>query len=354
MKVILPSGMTRLTVVLLGLLIAVVAVYSMFSHAGASAHSDPVRLGQNISLPPAIALASPGRIEARSDVVNVGAAIDGVVRKIHVQEGQTVKRGDLLADLACDDLQSELQVATAKRDSLKDARLRLQRGSRPEEREAAAQKTAAARAILNQAAAQLARMSTLYESQEVSRLTFEEAQRDRDVAEAQFQQAQHNEQLVDAGPLPEELAQADADLSGAEAGIQLAQDKLDKCVVRAPISGTILRVLLREGESFALIAPHPLFTLADVSGRRVRAEVDENDIANVHVGQKLLVSADAFSRRTFSGVVTKLADVMGRKSVITGDPAQKADRDILEVTADLNQQADALPIGLRVTVQFLR
>ncbi len=265
-----------------------------------------------------------------------------------------MKRGDLLADLACDDLQSELQVATAKRDSLKDARVRLQRGSRPEEREAAAQKTAAARAILNQAAAQLARMSTLYESQEVSRLTFEEAQRDRDVAEAQFQQAQHNEQLVDAGPLPEELAQADADLSGAEAGIQLAQDKLDKCVVRAPISGTILRVLLREGESFALIAPHPLFTLADVSGRRVRAEVDENDIANVHVGQKLLVSADAFSRRTFSGVVTKLADVMGRKSVITGDPAQKADRDILEVTADLNQQADALPIGLRVTVQFLR
>ena len=265
-----------------------------------------------------------------------------------------MKKGEVLADLACDDLQSELQVATAKRDSLTDARLRLQRGSRPEEREAAAQKTAAAKAILNQAAAQLARMSTLYESQEVSRLTFEEAQRDRDVAEAQFQQAQHNEQLVDAGPLPEELARADADLSGAEAGIKLAQDKLDKCVVRAPISGTILRVLLREGESFALIAPHPLFTMADVSGRRVRAEVDENDIANVHVGQKLLISADAYSRRTFSGVVTKLADVMGRKSVITGDPAQKADRDILEVTADLNQPANALPIGLRVTVQFLR
>ena len=94
--------------------------------------------------------------------------------------------------------------------------------------------------------------------------------------------------------------------------------------------------------------------MADVSGRRVRAEVDENDIANVHVGQKLLVSADAYSHRTFSGVVTQLADVMGRKSVVTGDPAQKADRDILEVTADLNQPANALPIGLRVTVQFMR
>jgi HlyD family secretion protein len=357
MKVILPSGITRLAVVLLGLLIAVVIVYSMLSHTGASAHSlvaEPVQAPQGTPHSPAIALASPGRIEARSDLVNVGAAIDGVVRTIRVQEGQTVQRGAVLAELACQDLQSSLQVATADRDSLTDARLRLQRGSRPEEREAAIQKTVAAKAVLDQAAAQLARMSKLYDAQEVSRLTFEEAQRDKDVAEAQFRQAQRSEELVNAGPLPEELARADADLSAAEAGIKLAQDKLDKCVVRAPISGTVLRVLLREGESFGLISPRPLFTMADVSARRVRAEVDENDIANVHIGQKLLVSADAYSHRTFAGVVTQLANLMGRKSVITGDPAQKADRDILEVTADLNDTANALPIGLRVTVQFIR
>ncbi|HTB17882.1 MAG TPA: HlyD family efflux transporter periplasmic adaptor subunit [Bryobacteraceae bacterium] len=357
MKVILPSGMTRIAVVLLGLLIAIVISYSMLSRTGASAHTEvaspqpPVLETQHS---PAIALASPGRIEARSDVVNVGAAIDGVVRTIHVQEGQVVKRGDILADLACDDLQSGLQVAMANRDSLKETRVRLQRGSRPEEREAATQKTVASRAVLDQAAAQLGRMSKLYEAQEISRLAFEEAQRDRNVAEAQFQQAQRNEELVNAGPLPEELARADADLSAAEAGIKLAQDKLSKCVVRAPIDGAVLRVLLREGESFGLISPRPLFTVADVSGRRVRAEVDENDIANVHVGQKLLVSADAYSHRTFMGVVTQLANVMGRKSVVTGDPAQKADRDILEVTADLNQPANTLPIGLRVTVQFMR
>jgi HlyD family secretion protein len=356
MKVILPSGMARLTVMLLGLLIAVVAVYSMLSRNGTSAHSEvvgPARIGSDSARSPIITLAAPGRIEALSDLVNVGAATDGVVRSIHVQEGQAVKKGEVLADLACDDLQSELQVATAKRDSLNDSRLRLERGSRPEERQAAAQKTVAAKAVLGQAAAQLARMSKLYDAQEVSRLTFEEAQRDRDVAEAQFQQAQHNEELVNADPLPEDLARANADLSGAEAGIKLAGDKLDKCVVRAPISGTILRVLLRRGESVGLIDPRPLFTMADVSGRRVRAEVDENDIAHVHVGQRLMVSADAYSHRTFAGVVTKLADVMGRKSVITGDPAQKADRDILEVTADLNQ-ANTLPVGLRVTVQFIR
>ena len=184
-------------------------------------------------------------------------------------------------------------------------------------------------------------------------MKFDEAKRDRDVAEAQFEQAKKTQELVNAGPLPEELAQADADLSAAEAGITLAQDKLGKCVVRAPINGAILRVMLRPGESFGLIEPRPLFTMADVSGRRVRAEVDEDDIAKVHVGQKLLVSADAFSGRTFPGVVTEIASVMGRKTVLTGDPAQKADRDILEVTADLGPSSNALPLGLRVTVQFV-
>ena len=356
MKVILPHGMTRLTIMLLGLLIAIVAIYSMLSHDRASAHSvtDYRPAGSQRTSPlPRIALASPGRIEARSDLVNVGAASDGVVRTIYVREGQTVKRGAVLADLACDDLQAALQVATANRDSLKEARLRLERGSRPEEREEAAQKTVAARAVLDQATAQLARMSKLFSAAEVSRLSFEEAQRDKNVAEAQFKQAQRNEELINAGPLPEDLARADANLNAAQASIQEAQDKLSKCVIRAPINGTVLRVLLREGESFGLVDPHPLFTMADVSGRRVRAEVDEDDIAKVHVGQKLLVSADAYSHRTFAGVVTQLADVMGRKTVVTGDPAQKADRDILEVTADLNEPANTLPVGLRVTVQFI-
>ena len=358
MKVIVPGGMMRWAAVVLGLLVVVVGVYSMLPRAGASAHADLAspknRTMSARSHSGAIALASPGRIEGRSELVNVGAAIDGVVRAIHVKEGQLVHRGDVLAELGCSDLQSSLQVASANRDSLKETRLRLQRGSRPEEREAAAQKTAAARAVREQATAQLNRMSKLYEAQEISRLAFEEAQRDRDVAEAQFQQAQRNEDLVNAPALPEELARADADVNAAEAGIKLAEDKLSKCVVRAPITGSVLRVLLREGESFGLLAARPLFTMADVSSRRVRAEVDENDIANVHVGQKLLVSADAFGGRVFSGVVTELANVMGRKSVVTGDPAQKADRDILEVTADLDQPSNALPIGLRVTVQFER
>jgi ABC exporter DevB family membrane fusion protein len=357
MKVILPTGTTRTAAVLLIVLTVALLVYSIAPYAEAAAHIDRTRLksvtGETSHTVEAVTLACPGRIEGTSDVVSVGAAIDGLVRAVYVKEGQTVHKGDVLAELDCTDLQSAVEVATASRDGAREVRKRLQRGSRQEDREAAAQKTGAARAILEQATTQLDRMSKLYQAAEVSRLTFEIAQRDWAVAEAQLKQADSNEELANAGPLPEETARADADVRSAEAGIKLAADKLGKCAVRAPINGTILRVLLRNGESFGLLVAHPLFTIADASGRRVRAEVDENDVANVHLGQRVLVSSDAFSHRTFSGIVTRLGTSMGRTSVVTGDPAQKADRDILEVMADLNQQSSSLPIGLRVTVQFV-
>ncbi len=98
--------------------------------------------------------------------------------------------------------------------------------------------------------------------------------------------------------------------------------------------------------------PRPLFSLADDSVRRVRAEVDEWDVGKVKLGQRTIVSADGFPGRQFDGRVIELGHVMGRKTVLSGDPTEKADRDILEVIIELDQSAKELPIGLRVTAQF--
>jgi len=351
MKISVPRVIARTAAGLFCVLVIVAVVYSFVPRAGASAHMNAKEAPARAAI--TVALASPGRIEGLSDLVEVGAGIDGVIQTIHVKEGQIVQQGDLLAEIECHDLQTGLEVAHAEAESLKQARVRLLRGSRDEERQAAAQKTAAARAVVAQASTQRTRMDKLYEAAEVSRLAYEEAQRDYEVAEAQFEQAQRNEELVNAGPLAEEIGRADADLSAAQERVQLAQDRLSKCAVRAPISGAILRVHLREGESFALLAPRPLFSMADVSGRRVRAEVDERDVGRVYIGQKVLVSSDAYSNRSFPGTVARLASIMGRKSVRTGDPVQKEDRDVLEVTANLGQPANTLPVGLRVTVQFI-
>jgi HlyD family secretion protein len=360
MKVRLKSKgvrVSRVVVAVFSLCVAILIVYSFATKTGASAHIGaqvvrPVRA--ELMRAESVVLASPGRIEGLSDLVGVGAAIDGVIQTIHVKEGQEVEQGDILAELACNDLQSALRVANSELESLQQTRVRLLRGSRDEERQAAAQKSAAARAVVDQAAVQLGRMEKLREATAVSKQAYDEARRDADVAKANFEQAKRNEELVNAGPLGEEIARADADVHAAENRIKLAEDKLSKCVIRAPISGSILRVHLREGESFTTFAPRPLFSIADISGRKVRAEVDERDVGSVHVGQKVTVASDSYPGKSFSGMVTKLASIMGRKTVLTGNPAEKEDRDVLEVTARLDQAATVFPVGLRVTVQFQR
>jgi len=333
------------------LFLAILIIYAFATRTGASAHiGADARSPQQRGEP--VVLASPGRIEGLSDLVGVGAAIDGVIQTIHVKEGQAVRQGDVLAELECNDLQSALRVANSELESLQQTRVRLLRGSRDEERQAAAQKSAAAKAVMDQAAIELDRMRQLREAMAVSKQAYDEARRDNDVAKANFEQAKHNEELVNAGPLQEEIARADADVHAAENRIKLAEDKLSKCVVRAPINGSILRVHLREGESFSTFAPRPLFSIADISGRRVRAEVDERDVGSVHVGQQVTVTSDSYAGKSVSGIVTKLASIMGRKTVLTGNPAEKEDRDVLEVTARLDQTANVFPVGLRVTVQF--
>lgn len=341
-------GMSRIAVAVFSLLVTILVVYPFATKTGASAHIDAATTARTEP----VVLASPGRIEGLSDTIGVGAAIDGVIQSIHVKEGAPVQQGDLLATLACSDLESALRVVTSELESLQQARVRLLRGSRDEERQAATQKTAAARAVVEQAAVQMDRMEKLREATAVSKQSYDEARRDYDVAKANFEQAKRNEDLVNAGPLGEEVARADADIHAAENRIKLADDKLAKCAVRAPISGAVLRVHLREGESFSTFAPRPLFSVADISGRRVRAEVDERDVGSVHVGQKVMVTSDSYPHKMFAGTVTKLASIMGRKTVLTGNPAEKEDRDVLEVTAKLDAGANALPVGLRVTVQF--
>ena len=301
-----------------------------------------------------IVFAAPGIIEGLSDTIEVGSAADGILKAIYVTEDQFVKADALMGEIACDDLNAALQTAMAEADAARQSRVRLLRGARDEEKKVAARKTAAARAVLVEVKAQLGRQRELYKGGEVSRADYDRAKRDYGVAKAEFQTAVRTELLLAAPPLPEDKARADAEVLAAENRVREAQERIKKCTIRAPINGTVLRVNAKPGESFSTVTPHPLFILADTSGRRVKAEVDERDISKVVIGQKVILRSEGLVGKRFEGTVESISSVMGRKNVFTDDPADKIDRDVLEVTITVSaDDATSLPIGLRVTVQFL-
>jgi len=300
-----------------------------------------------------VVFASPGRVEGASETTQVGAAADGILKSVYVKEGQFVKRGTVLGEIACDDLRPALQTAMAEADSARQTRARLLRGARDEEKKIASEKTAAARATFNEAKSRQDMQQALFQKQQVSRASYDQAIRDLGVADANLRAALRNEELVSAPPLQEDTARADADVLAAEGRVQTAQERIAKCSIVAPIDGTVLRVYAKRGESFSTVTPRPLFSLADTSTRHIKAEVDERDVDKLSVGQNVIIQADALEGKKLRGSVSRVSAMMGRKSISTGDPSDKSDRDILEAVIDFDDNSKPLPIGLRVTVQFL-
>jgi HlyD family secretion protein len=300
-----------------------------------------------------VAFASPGRVEGASETTQLGAAADGVLKAVFVKEGQFVKRGTLLGEIGCDDLQAILQTAMAEADGARQARTRILRGARDEEKKIAMEKTAAARATFEEAKSRLEMQRALYQKEQVSRASYELTVRDLGVADANLRAAVRTEELLAAPPLQEDKARADAEVLAAEGRARTVQERIGKCSILAPIDGTVLRVYARRGESFSTVTPRPLFSLADTSSRHIKAEIDERDVDKVSIGQKVVIQADALDGKRLNGSVVSVSTMMGRKTISTGDPSDKSDRDILEAVIGLDGNPLSLPIGLRVTVQFL-
>jgi ABC exporter DevB family membrane fusion protein len=300
-----------------------------------------------------VALASSARVEGVTETIEVGAGVDGVVGELRVREGDKVRVGDVLAVIDRRELQSELSAAEAAADAARQARVRLLRGSRLEDRERADAESAQAEAVVTQAEAQYQRAAQLFAERVLSAAERDELRRNLDVARAQLLAARKRAELVKAPPLPEEAAKADAEVRSAEQRVRVVRQTLEKTLVRSPIDGTVLRTTLRPGESFSTFVPRPILSVADTSRLRVRAEVDERDVGRIHVGQAVRIRGDAWTGDALPGRVARLGAQMGRKTVRTGEPSEKGDRDVLEVLVDLDRQDPRLFVGLRVTALFL-
>jgi ABC exporter DevB family membrane fusion protein len=301
-----------------------------------------------------VVLACTARVEGASETTEVGAGMDGVVAEIRVKEGDAVQAGDVLAVIDRRELPAELSAARAAAEAARQARVRVMRGSRQEDRERAEAEVTAAEAVVLQAQSEQERATRLFQQGILTASARDEVRRNLEVSQAQLQAARKRAELVKAPPLPEDAAKADADVRAAEERVRSLEQVLQKTYVRAPTGGTVLRTLMRPGESFSTFVPRPILSMADTSRLRVRAEVDERDVAKVRTGQRVLVRADGWGSDSLSGRVSRLGAEMGRKTVRTGDPAEKSDRDVLEVIVDLDRQDPRLFVGLRVTALFLK
>ncbi|HEX6037240.1 efflux RND transporter periplasmic adaptor subunit [Longimicrobium sp.] len=204
------------------------------------------------------------RAEASGEVepirtVEVKSKASGEILRVHVETGDYVEAGTLLAEVDPRDVQNALDQAEADLSS--------------------------AQVQLRTARAQRQRVEALRESEIVTQDEYESAVNGEAAAQTQLVRAQTN--------------------------ARLARERSRDVTIRAPIAGTIITRAVEPGMIIASATGNvsggtSLFTMADLSRVQVRARVDETDIGKVQPGQQARVTVEAYPGQGFTGTVLKV------------------------------------------------
>ena len=338
--------MSKKKLQLIAVVLVVLTTFVTLIFAGADKSTTPA---SNAAQNQPLLVAGPGRVEPSSEDIKLGSELSGKLKSVKAEEGDTIHRGQVLAELENADFRA--QVASAQAEvAAKEATLRkVLNGARSQERLEALSAVRAAEAVMNNSRSEMERRQKLFAAGVISREEADRYAREYDVAKARHNESVERHSLVDDHAREEDRALAEADLQLARAELAEARAKYEKTFIRSPIDGTVLRKHHRNGESVSnsSTVPDPILTIGDKEVLHVRIDVDETEVSKVRVGQKAYVTADAYSGQKFWGRVIRVGEQLGRKNVRTDEPTERVDTKILETLVELDHGA-RLPVGLRV------
>jgi HlyD family secretion protein len=235
-----------------------------------------------------------GRVETPLRV-DVGAQITGRVAAIPVAEGQSVSNGQLLIVLESSEAKAAVAAARAAVQQNKARLLQIRDAALP----TATQALLRAQATLLNARAQYGRIQELKARGLASQVDFDTAKLNLDIAES----AMHSAQLqVDTNSAAgSDYRLAETSLQQALASLGAAQARLDYTRITAPVDGTLIA---RDVERGDVVQPgKTLMVISPAGPTQLVMQIDEKNLAMLHLNQQALASADAYPDRTFDATV---------------------------------------------------
>lgn len=240
---------------------------------------------------------------------DVRAAVDGIIDQVLVNEGDHVQAGDVIARMAAGPLQNDLQKTNADLGENRATLQKLVAGPTAAEIDVAKAGVSKAKDQATFLRERLPRYQQLLDESLLSRMAFEEAQQEAVMAENDLLEAQRKLDLLVIGTRPEEVEATRAKLDGLGAQKRYLEQQLSMLDVTTPIAGVIAtpalqlrqmsRQFVKQGDLIAQVY--------DVSTVSVDILVSEKDIADIRVGQPVVVRARAYPNVEFRGEVTFIA-----------------------------------------------
>ena len=238
---------------------AIVAFFALDKKEDGVTYATATVATSNIST----SVTATGTIEPVTSV-SVGTQVSGIVAHLYVDYNSVVKKGQVIAELDKINLLSELASAKAN--------------------------LASSKANLAYQANNFKRQQTLFDKGLISANDFEQARLSYEQAQQQVQTSTQS--------------------------VNKAQTNLGYATITSPIDGVVLSKSVEEGQTVAASFNTPeLFTIAqDLTDMRVIADIDEADIGDIRVGERVEFTVDAYPDDTFQGSVTQVRQVATTES----------------------------------------
>jgi HlyD family secretion protein len=218
--------------------------------------------------------------------VKISPDISGEITELDVQEGDSVKKGQVLAKIYADIYSSQRDEAAARV---------------AQSQATVANSQAALEALkvqLNQDKISYERNKDLYDQKVISKSELEQYETKYRSSQAQYNAALQNIKSLQAGT------------QSSRTSLEEANKNLGRTTLVAPMSGVISSLSVKKGERVAgnsFNVGTEMMRVADMSSMEVRVDVGENDIVKVSIGDSADVEVEAYNKRKFKGTVTQIA-----------------------------------------------
>lgn len=219
--------------------------------------------------------------------VKVSPDISGEIVSLFVEEGDSVKKGQLLAKIYADIYSSQRDQVTASVNQVK--------------------------AQYENVKANLSGLKTVYENAKATNERYKKLFADKIVSRSEYEQTEQAFRSAESNynGAKESIKSGEAQIQGVRAQLARAEKDLARTSILAPMDGIVSSMGVKKGERLvgtAQMAGTEMMRVADMKSIEVRVDVGENDITKVKIGDTALVEVDAYNNRKFKGIVYKIAN----------------------------------------------
>ena len=280
----------RLLFILIGLVVVLLIGYTVAKKQGLIGQPTGVEVLVAKAGPATIVekVSASGKVQPETEV-KISPDVSGEIIALYVQEGDSVRKGQLLLRIRPDNYQAQVNVQSAQvgtqRANVGQAQARLQ------------QLLASAR----QTELTYRRNASLFKQKVISQADYEASQ------------AAYNASQEEINSARQSIRATQSTVGAASASLEEARKNLNKTTIYAPVSGTVSKLNVKKGERVVgttQMAGTEIMRIANLNNMEVRVNVNENDVNNVSLGDSVEVEVDAYASKDekFRGLVTNIAN----------------------------------------------